>query len=75
MFMESDNHTAEFYSGWLIITDNATRQTYPVQMRDTETGRNITRKQFNDAVKGYGLDRACQTFRKLYARPSTQCYG
>ena len=75
MFMESEKHTAEFWSGWLIITDNATRQTYPVQMHDRTTGRNITRKQFNDAVKSHGLDRACQTFRKLYARPSTQCYG
>lgn len=67
MLMESEKHTAEFWSGWLIITDNSTRHTYPVQMHDRTTGRNTTRKQFNDAVKGYGLDRACQTFRKLYA--------
>lgn len=67
MFFESNAYTAEFHSGWLLITENASAEVYPVQLLDTKTGRNITRRQFVEAVKGFGLDKACQTFRKLAA--------
>lgn len=75
MFIETQSFTAEYWSGWLIITDKASHTTYPVQLRDTDTGRNITRQQFNSAIKTHGADRACRTFCKLYALPSTPCYS
>ena len=75
MFIETQSFTAEYWAGWLVITDRSSNETYPVQLRDTKTGRNITRKQFNSAIKTHGTDRACQTFCKLYALPSTPCYS
>ena len=75
MLIETQSFTAEYWSGWLIITDKASHKTYSVQLRDTDTGRNITRQQFNSAIKTHGADHACQTFCKLYALPSTPCYS
>lgn len=69
MFKENQNYMAEFYKGWLIITEKATNKPFLVQLMDSATGRNITRKQFNDGVKMFGLDKACQSFKRLAADP------
>lgn len=68
MFMENENFEAEYYKGWLIVTDKATRKASPVQLIDSRTRRNITLNQFREGVKKFGLDRACQSFKKLEAR-------
>ena len=68
MFKQSDNYTAETHSGWLIITDAATSKPELVKLQDTKTGRNITRQQFNKAVKIAGFDKACRVFLKLAAK-------
>ena len=68
MFIQSESYTAETYSGWLIITDTATKKPELVQLTDTSTGRNITRQQFNKAVKIAGFDKACRVLLKLAAK-------
>lgn len=68
------NYDIDHWQGWLVITCNTTGNTAPVKLLDNETGRNITRKQFNDGVKKYGYDKACQAFIKLAALPAKQCY-
>lgn len=76
MFTENQNYIAEYYKGWLIITDKASNKTSPVQLLSTETGRNITKKQFNDSVKKFGLDKACESFQRLAATYKfQQCYS
>lgn len=68
------NYDIDHWQGWLIITCNTTGNTAPVKLLDTETGRNITRKQFNAGVEKYGYDKACQVFMRLAANPSPPYY-
>ena len=49
--MTSDNFDIDYYKGWLIVYDKNIKKNYPVQLKDTKTNRNITRKQFKQAVK------------------------
>ena len=65
--MTSDNFETDYYKGWLIVYDKNIKKNYPVQLKDTKTNRNITRKQFKDAVNKHGFDKDCNTFKKLYA--------
>jgi len=65
--MTSDNFDTDYYKGWLIVYDKNIKKNYPVQLKDTKTNRNITKKQFKQAVNKYGFDNACNTFKKLYA--------
>jgi ubiquitin len=66
--MTSDNFDIDYYKGWLIVYDKNIKKNYPVQLKDTKTNRNITRKQFKQAVNNYGFDKACNSFKKLYAK-------
>ena len=66
--MTSDNFDTDYYKGWLIVYDKNIKKNYPVQLKDTKTNRNITRKQFKQAVDKYGFDKACNSFKKLYAK-------
>ena len=61
----NDNWEVDYYKGWLVITDLKTNSNYSVKLKDTWTKQNITRFQFKEAVEKYGLDRACETFKKL----------
>ena len=65
MFMQSDSFEADYYKGWLVLTDKSITKNYCIQLKDTATGRNITRKHFKDAVELVGFDKACNTFKKL----------
>ena len=66
--MTSDNFDIDYYKGWLVIYDKLIKKNYPVKLKDTKTNRNITRKQFKQAVDKYGFDKACNSFKKLYAK-------
>lgn len=75
MFIQSELFEADYYKGWLIITDRQTSKTYPVQLKSTETGRNITKSQFSSSIKTAGFDAACRTFKKIaITTPTVACY-
>ena len=67
--MTSDNFETDYYKGWLVIYDKVIKKNYPVQLIDTKTKRNITKKHFKECLVTYGYDRTCNTFKKLYASP------
>lgn len=64
MIMDSDKFETDYLSGVLVITDKNLGTLHSVCLRDA-SGRNITRNQFLSAVKSHGLDKACETFKKL----------
>ena len=64
MIMDSDKFETDYLGGILVITDKNLGTLHSVCLRDA-SGRNITRKQFISAVKSHGLDKACETFKKL----------
>ena len=65
--MYNDNYETDYYNGWLIVKDKSINKSYPVKLINNETKRNITRKQFKESVEKYGFDKACNSFKKLYA--------
>jgi len=72
----SERYEAEYYKGWLVITDLTSGKAECVQLKSSE-GRNITRSQFKSSLASHGFDKACQTFLKLaatYKPTSTPCY-
>ena len=62
---ENENWEADYWKGVLVLTELETMNYYTVQLKDTWTKQNITRFQFKEAVEKYGLDKACETFKKL----------
>jgi len=72
MFIETNLHEIDYYKGWLVIYDKSLRKNYCVQLKDTTTNRNITRKQFKECCHKHGVDKTCNTFKKLYAKEAQQ---
>lgn len=66
-YWETFSHEVDFYAGLLVIAETETEQNFTVQLKDMN-GRNITRKHFSDAAKRHGIDKACNTFKKLAGR-------
>jgi len=76
MYYTTENFEVDYYKGWLVIHDTATKQNECVQLKN-DKGRNITLNQFKSGVKTHGVDRACRVFLKLAAtcKPSSHyCY-
>lgn len=65
LFYDNENWEADYYKGWLILRNLEHEVYYSVQLKDTWTKQNITRFQFKEAVEKYGLDKACECFKKL----------
>jgi hypothetical protein len=55
----------EFYNGTAILTEKNTGNVKQVTLRDTKTGRNITRQQFISGAKKAKVDRVFDVFWKL----------
>ena len=64
---DNRNWEADYWKGVLILTDLESMDYYSIQLKDTKTGHNITWRHFKECVEKYGLDRACETFKKLSA--------
>lgn len=58
--------TAEFYAPYLVLT-NPDGESGIVQVKDSGTGRNITRKAFAADAEKYGAEKACKVYWKLRA--------
>lgn len=69
-FHETEAHEVEYASGWLLITEKSTGRISPVRLTN-QRGQCVTRGQFDDAARKFGVDRACATFKKLSARDTT----
>tara|TARA_A100001035_G_C27682957_1_gene453996 strand:- start:210 stop:491 length:282 start_codon:yes stop_codon:yes gene_type:complete len=61
----NENWEADYWKGELILTELANHDYYTIVMKDAWTGQNITRFSFKECVEKYGLDRACETFKKM----------
>ncbi len=55
----------EFHNGAAILTEKSTGNVKQVILRDTKTGRNITRQQFISGTKSNKVDRVFDVFWKL----------
>ena len=76
MDFTSELYEADYYNGWLVITDKTTKKNECVHLTNNN-GRNITLAQFKSSIKSHGLNKACATFVKLaatYKPTSTPCY-
>ena len=67
---ETSAHSVEFAGGWLFITEKQSGKEYPVRLINTR-GQCVTRGQFSEAARKHGVDRACDTFKKLAARDTS----
>jgi hypothetical protein len=63
---ETEMHAIEYAGGWLFITEKETGRDFPVRLLNTR-GQCVTRGQFQDAARKFGVDRTCATFKKLAA--------
>ena len=64
---ETDTHAVEYAGGFLFITEKQTGKDYLVRLIN-QRGQCVTRGQFNDSADKYGVDRACETFKRLSAK-------
>lgn len=64
---ETETHAVEYAGGFLFITEKQTGKDYLVRLIN-QRGQCITRGQFNDSAAKFGIDRACETFKKLSAK-------
>jgi hypothetical protein len=66
--MNSDLYEIDWHGNAAIITDR-TKPNEPkiVQLKCTETGKDITRKQFREGVEATDFNRTCRVFYKLGA--------
>ena len=62
---ENVTYGIEFYNGAAILTEKSTGNVKQVTLRDTKTGRNITRHQFISGAKKTKVDRVFDVFWKL----------
>ena len=62
---DNKNWEADYWKGELILTELENHNYYTIKLKDTWTGQNITWFSFKECVEQYGLDRACETFKKL----------
>lgn len=62
---ENTTYGIEFYNGAAILTEKSTGNVKQVTLRDTKTGRNITRQQFISGAKSNKVDRVFDVFWKL----------
>jgi len=72
----TEKFEVDYYKGWLVIYNKATKNPECVQLRN-DKGRNITLNQFKSGVKTHGVNHACKTFLKLaatYKPSSVHCY-
>jgi len=72
----TEKFEVDYYKGWLVIYNKATKNPECVQLRN-DKGRNITLNQFKTGVKTHGVDHDCKTFLKLaatYKPSSVHCY-
>ena len=67
---ESDTHGVEFWQGVAVITDKASGEARQLTLKDTKTGRNITRQQLRSGINSNGVDKTCQVFWKLGSNDS-----
>lgn len=67
---QTELHEVEYASGWLLITDRRTGRVSPVRLVSS-AGKCITRGQFSEAARKFGIDRTCETFKKLAAKDTT----
>ena len=62
---DNENWEADYWKGELILTELENNNYYTIKLKDTWTKQNITWFSFKECVEKYGLDRACETFKKL----------
>ena len=62
---ENVTYGIEFYNGAAILTEKRTGNVKQVTLRDTKTGRSITRQQFISGAKSNNVDRVFDVFWKL----------